>query len=137
RRIRGKNGADGGSPWGVGDAPQAARDGYTLSLGTWTSHMGAGALYPIQYDLLKDFEPISLLTFAPMLIVARNNLPTKDAKELIAWLKASPDKVTAATVGGGSGAHGWGLVFQGKNGARFSFVPYRGGWLGRAHLVWC
>jgi len=116
-----------GSTIGVGHAVQAAPDGYTLSLGNWTSHMGAGALYPIQYDLLKDFEPISLLTFAPMLIVARNNLPTKDAKELIAWLKASPDKATAATVGAGSAAHVCGLYFQDKIGTRFQFVPYRGG----------
>src|SRR5499427_8877661 len=116
-----------GSTIGVGHAAQAAPNGYTLSLGNWTSHMGAGALYPIQYDLLKDFEPISLLTFAPMLIVARNNLPTKDAKELIAWLKASPDRATAATVGSGSAAHVCGIYFQDKIGTRLQFVPYRGG----------
>src|SRR5499433_3724931 len=116
-----------GSTIGVGHAAQAAPDGYTLSLGNWTSHMGAGALYPIQYDLRKDFAPISLLTFAPMLIVARNDLPTKDAKELIAWLKASPGKATAATVGAGSAAHVCGLYFQDKTGTRFQFVPSRGG----------
>jgi tripartite-type tricarboxylate transporter receptor subunit TctC len=48
-----------GSTIGVSHAAQAAPDGYTLSLGNWTSHMGSGALYSIQYDLLKDFEPIS------------------------------------------------------------------------------
>ena len=81
-----------GSTIGVGRAAEAAPDGYTLSLGNWTSHMGAGALYPVQYDLIRDFEPISLLTFAPMLIVAKNEMPAKDAKDLIAWLKANPDK---------------------------------------------
>jgi tripartite-type tricarboxylate transporter receptor subunit TctC len=116
-----------GSTIGVGRAAQAAPDGYTLSLGNWTSHVGAGALYPIPYDLLSDFEPISLLTFAPMLIVGKNEMPAKDAKELIAWLKANPDKASAATVGAGSAAHVCGLYFQDKIGTRFQFVPYRGG----------
>jgi tripartite-type tricarboxylate transporter receptor subunit TctC len=116
-----------GSTIGVGRAAQAAPDGYTLSLGNWTSHVGSGALYSIQYDLLRDFEPISLLTFAPMLIVGKNQLPAKDAKELIAWLKANPDKASAATVGAGSAAHVCGLYFQDKTGTSFQFVPYRGG----------
>src|ERR1700736_237490 len=116
-----------GSTIGVGRAVQAAPDGYTLSLGNWTSHVGAGALYPIQYDLLKDFGAVSLLTFAPMLIVAKNDLPLRDAKELIAWLKANPDKASAATVGAGSAAHVCALYFQDKTGTRFQFVPYRGG----------
>jgi tripartite-type tricarboxylate transporter receptor subunit TctC len=116
-----------GSTIGVGRAAQAAPDGYTLSLGNWTSHMGAGALYPIQYDLLRDFEPISLLTFAPMLMVAKTEMRAKDAKELISWLKDNPDKASAATVGAGSAAHVCGLYFQDKIGTRFQFVPYRGG----------
>lgn len=116
-----------GSTIGVGRAAQAPPDGYTLSLGNWTSHMGAGALYPIQYDLVRDFEPISLLTFAPMLMVAKTEMPVKNAKELIAWLKDNPDKASAATVGAGSAAHVCGLYFQDKTGTRFQFVPYRGG----------
>jgi tripartite-type tricarboxylate transporter receptor subunit TctC len=116
-----------GSTIGVGRAAQAAPDGYTLSLGNWTSFVGSGALYRTSYDLLQDFEPVSLLTFAPMLIVGKNALPAKDAKELIAWLKANPDKASAATVGAGSAAHVCGLYFQDKTNTRFQFVPYRGG----------
>ena len=116
-----------GSTIGVGRAAQATPDGYTLALGNWTSFVGSGALYRTSYDLRKDFEPVSLLTFAPMLIVGKNTLPVKDAKELIAWLKASPDKVSAATVGAGSAAHVCGLYFQDKTNTRFQFVPYRGG----------
>jgi tripartite-type tricarboxylate transporter receptor subunit TctC len=116
-----------GSTLGVGRAVQAPPDGYTLSIGNWTSHVGSGALYPIQYDLLKDFQPISLLTFAPMMIVGRNSLPAANARELIAWLKASPDHASAATVGAGSAAHVCGLYFQDKIGTRVQFVPYRGG----------
>jgi tripartite-type tricarboxylate transporter receptor subunit TctC len=116
-----------GSTIGVTRAAQAAADGYTLALGNWTSFVGSGALYRTSYDLLKDFEPVSLLTFAPMLIVGKNALPAKDAKELIAWLKANPDKASAATVGAGSAAHVCGLYFQDKTNTRFQFVPYRGG----------
>jgi tripartite-type tricarboxylate transporter receptor subunit TctC len=116
-----------GSTIGVGRAAQAAPDGYTLSLGNWTSFVGAGALYPTSYDLLQDFEPVSLLTFAPMLIVGKNALPVKDGKDLIAWLKANPDKASAATVGAGSAAHVCGLYFQDKINTRLLFVPYRGG----------
>jgi tripartite-type tricarboxylate transporter receptor subunit TctC len=116
-----------GSTIGVGRAAQATADGYTLALGNWTSFVGSGALYRTSYDLRTDFEPVSLLTFAPMLIVGKSTLPVKDAKELIAWLKASPDKVSAATVGAGSAAHVCGLYFQDKTHTRFQFVPYRGG----------
>ena len=99
-----------GSTIGVGRAAQAAPDGYTLSLGNWTSFVGSGALYRTSYDLLADFQPISLLTFAPMLIVGKNSLPVNNAKELIAWLRANPDKASAASVGAGSAAHVCGLI---------------------------
>src|SRR5262245_49217749 len=74
-----------GATIGVGRAVSSAPDGYTLSIGNWTSHVGSAALYPVQYDVLKDFMPVSLLTTAPMIIVGKNDVPAKDAKELIAW----------------------------------------------------
>jgi len=116
-----------GSTIGVSRAAQAAPDGYTLVLGNWTSFVGAGALYRTSYDLLRDFAPVSLLTFAPMLIVAKQDVPANNAKELIAWLKANPGKASAATVGAGSAAHVCGLYFQEKTSTDFQFVPYRGG----------
>jgi tripartite-type tricarboxylate transporter receptor subunit TctC len=116
-----------GATIGVSRAAQATPDGYTLSIGNWTSHVGSEALYPVAYDVLKDFEPVSLLTFAPMIIVGKNTLPANNAKELITWLKANPDKASAASVGAGSAAHVCGLYFQDKTGTHFQFVPYRGG----------
>jgi tripartite-type tricarboxylate transporter receptor subunit TctC len=115
-----------GATLGVSRAVRAAPDGYALSIGNWTSHVGSGALYPIPYDLLKDFQPVSLLTFAPMIIVGRKALPAKDAKELIAWLKMNPDKASVASVGAGSAPHVCGLFFQQKTGTSFQFVPYKG-----------
>jgi tripartite-type tricarboxylate transporter receptor subunit TctC len=116
-----------GGSIGVGRAARAAPDGYTLSIGNWLSHVGASAVYPVQYDVLKDFEPVSLLTNSPVLITARKDFPANDLKELIAWLKANPDKATAATVGAGSASQVSGVYFQRATGTRFQFVPYRGG----------
>src|SRR5262249_5397496 len=81
-----------GGSIGVGRAARAAPDGHTVSIGNWMSHVGASAVYPVQYDVLKDFEPVSLLTNSPIFITARKDFPANDLKELIAWLKANPDK---------------------------------------------
>src|SRR4029434_3029077 len=83
--------------------------------------------YPVQYDVLKDFEAVSLLTNSPMLITARKDFPASDLNELIAWLKGNPDKATAATVGAGSASQVSAVYFQRATGTRFQFVPYRGG----------
>jgi tripartite-type tricarboxylate transporter receptor subunit TctC len=116
-----------GGSIGVGRAARAAPDGYTVSIGNWLSHVGASAAYRVQYDVLKDFEAVSLLTNSPILITARKDFPANDLKDLIAWLKANPDKASAATVGVGSAAHVSGVYFQRATNTRFQFVPYRGG----------
>jgi tripartite-type tricarboxylate transporter receptor subunit TctC len=112
---------------GTGRVARAAPDGYTLVLGNWASHVANGAVYNLQYDLRKDFEPVALVGHNPLWIVTRTTLPAKDLKDLIAWLKANRGKASAATVGVGSGAHLCGIYFQNSTGARFQFVPYRGG----------
>ena len=105
---------------------RSAPDGYTVAIGQWTSHVGAGAMYSLPFDLLKDFEPVSMLSIGPLWIIARKDLPAKDLQELIAWLKANPGKASAATIGPGSGAHMCLVYFQNMTGTRFQFVPYRG-----------
>jgi tripartite-type tricarboxylate transporter receptor subunit TctC len=70
---------------------------------------------------------VSLLTVSPVLVIAKNGFPANNLKELIAWLKANPDKASAATVGAGSAAHVSGVYFQKVTDTRFHFVPYRGG----------
>jgi tripartite-type tricarboxylate transporter receptor subunit TctC len=116
-----------GSTIGTTRAVQAAPDGYTFIIGNWTSHVGAGALYPVQWHVLRDLEPVAPLSASSLMIVGKTALPANNAKELIEWLKANPDKASAASVGAGSGAHICGLYFQEKTGTRFQFVPYRGG----------
>jgi tripartite-type tricarboxylate transporter receptor subunit TctC len=116
-----------GASIGVVRAAQSAPDGYTLSIGNWTSHVGAGAMYPGAHDALLDLQPVSRISATPLMIVGRNTLPPQNARELIAWLKANPGKASAATVGAGSGAHVCLLYFEQKTGTNFQLVPYRGG----------
>ena len=123
--IENVGGASGGI--GVTRVTRAAPDGYTLSMGNWTSHVGGPAIYPVQFDILRDLDPVAMLPSAPTIIVARSNMPANNLKELVAWLKANPDKATAATVGAGSPGHVSGLFFQSETGTRMQFVPYRGG----------
>jgi tripartite-type tricarboxylate transporter receptor subunit TctC len=115
-----------GGTIGVARAARAAPDGYTLSMGQLNSHVFSGAAYSVRYDLLKDFEPVALLTTNPLMIAGRKDLPAKNIRELVAWLKANPDKASFATPGVGSPSHVWGIHFQNSTGTRFQFVAYRG-----------
>jgi tripartite-type tricarboxylate transporter receptor subunit TctC len=115
-----------GGTIGVTRLFRAAPDGYTVVVGQWTSHVGAGAMYPVPFDYLGDFEPVSLISTAPLWIIARSDLPAKDLKELIAWLKANPGKASAATTGLGSGIHMCLVYFQNMTGTKFPLAPYRG-----------
>jgi tripartite-type tricarboxylate transporter receptor subunit TctC len=112
---------------GVGRVVRAAPDGYTVSIGNWSTHVVNGAIFALQYDLLKDLEPVARLSSNPYVVVGRKGLPAADLKELVAWLKANPDGATEGTAGPGSGQHVSGVYFQSITGARFKFVPYRAG----------
>jgi len=116
-----------GGSLGVARVARAAADGHTISFGQWASHVGASAVYPVKYDVLGDFEPVALLGDNPLWIVTKTSLPANNLKQMLAWLKANPNKATAATVGGGSGSHLCGIYLQNTTGTQFSFVPYRGG----------
>lgn len=109
----------------VGKAVRSPPDGYTLSIGQMTSHVLSGAAYAVNYDLLTDLEPVALLTTAPLWMIGRSGLPDS-LPEVIAWLKANPDKASVATIGTGSPAHVWAVFFREKTGTRFQLVPYRG-----------
>jgi tripartite-type tricarboxylate transporter receptor subunit TctC len=111
---------------GVGRAVRSPADGYTLSIGTSTTHMLTGGLYALQFDLLKDLEPIIQIGSEPLLIVGKSSLPADDLKGLIAWLKANPDKASVGVAGVGATGHLAGISFQKETGTRFQFVPYRG-----------
>ena len=110
----------------TGRVAHGSRDGYTIVIGNWASNVGAPAIYPLNFDVSKDLQPISLLAASPLWILGKNALPPKTATELIAWLKSNPNPVTFGTVGAGSAAHLCGVYLQRKADARFQYVPYRG-----------
>ena len=111
---------------GVGRVARAAPNGYTLIVGQWSTHVANAAIYKLQYDTLADFQPIALLSSNPGLIVGRKSLPANNLSELIAWLKANPDKATQGTPGVGGFGHIGGVFFQSVTGTKHQFVPYRG-----------
>lgn len=111
---------------GVGRAVRSPADGYTLSIGTSTTHMLTGGLYTLPFNLLTDLEPVILIGSEPLLIVGKNSLPADDLKGLIAWLKANPDKASVGIAGVGATGHLTGIAFQKATGTSFQFVPYRG-----------
>ncbi len=106
---------------------RASPDGYTIMVGQWSSHVGTPLLYAPPFDYLTDFEPVVRLSSGAIWVMGRKDFPAKDAKELIAWLKANPGKATAGTVGAGTGSHLCMLYLTGMIGSSVQYVPYRGG----------
>ncbi|MDE2378053.1 tripartite tricarboxylate transporter substrate-binding protein [Bradyrhizobium sp.] len=111
---------------GVGRAVRSAPDGYTLSIGTSTTHMLTGGLYALPFDLLGNLEPVILIGSEPLLIVGKKDIAADDLQQLIAWLKANPDKASVGIAGVGATGHLAGIAFQKDTSTRFQFVPYRG-----------
>jgi tripartite-type tricarboxylate transporter receptor subunit TctC len=111
---------------GVGRAVRSAPDGYTLSIGTSTTHVLTGGLYALSFDLLKDLDPVIYIGSEPLLIVGKKNLPADDLKGLIAWLRANPDKASVGIAGVGAVGQLTGISLQKETGTKFQFVPYRG-----------
>jgi tripartite-type tricarboxylate transporter receptor subunit TctC len=111
---------------GTSRVARAAPDGYTIVVGIWNTHVANGAIYMLQYDIVKDFEPVLLLADAPLLFVASKAVPANNLKEFIDWLKLNPDKSSMGTVGAGSPGQLLGLLLQKETGTRFGLVAYRG-----------
>ncbi len=121
-----ENVAGAGGNLGVGRAARAEPDGYTVVIGQWSTHVVNPVTYTLPYDV-QEMEPVALLTITPQLIIARKDFPAGNIKELLAWLKANPDKATSGTVGAAGGAQVSAIYFQKETGTSFRFVPYRGG----------
>jgi tripartite-type tricarboxylate transporter receptor subunit TctC len=115
-----------GGTVGEGRVARAAPDGYTLGIGQWGTNVANGAIYPISYDLMNDFEPVGLIATQPFLIVARKSMPANNLNELIAWLHANAEKANMGNSGIGTPSHVAGLLFQKAIGVNFTMIPYRG-----------
>jgi tripartite-type tricarboxylate transporter receptor subunit TctC len=110
----------------VGRVARSAPDGYTIAIGSADQFVVNAAIYPLQYDVVKDFEPVAVLISGPIVIVTKNAVPAKNLKELIPWLKANHDRVAQGHNGSGGAQHLCGIELQRTTGASWQFVPYRG-----------
>jgi len=115
-----------GGSIGAGRLARAVPDGYTIGLGNLSTHVVNGATYPLDYDVVKSFEPVSLLTTEPMMVAARKTMPGADFKDLVDWLKGNPGKASAAIGGIGDITQIADILLQQETGTRFQLVPYRG-----------
>ncbi|HZP78378.1 MAG TPA: tripartite tricarboxylate transporter substrate binding protein [Pseudolabrys sp.] len=117
-----------GGTLAVSRVVHAAPDGYTLSLGDQTSHVSSSAIFPVRYDVLRDLEPVAMLTSNPQVFVGRSTLAAKDLPALLAWLKDNPGRGTLGLPGTvGSGGHLTGIEFQNLTKTRLAFIPYQHG----------
>jgi tripartite-type tricarboxylate transporter receptor subunit TctC len=108
----------------TGRAARAIPDGYTIELGSQSTHVLNGAFYSLPYDVLNDFAAVSPVVMVPFILFGRKALPADDLKELLAWLKANPNKASAGIVG--TSPHLITAFFQKETRTQFTFVPYRG-----------
>jgi tripartite-type tricarboxylate transporter receptor subunit TctC len=115
-----------GGTIGVGRVAHATPDGYTMLVGQWGTNIASGAIYKLNFDVLKDLEPVGLIATQPFLIVSRSSLPANNLKELIAWIKANPGKATEGNSGVGSPSHVSGILLQKAINSPMQMIPYRG-----------
>jgi tripartite-type tricarboxylate transporter receptor subunit TctC len=107
----------------VGRLARAPADGYTIDIGQWDTHVGA-IIYPINYDLQKDFEPVGLISTNPQLLVGRKDLPANRLNELVAWMKTRPGETRF--VNQNAAAHVTGILMEKATGTKVNYIPYRG-----------
>ena len=111
----------------MGKLARSTPDGYTIGIGHLGTNVVNGAIYKkLTYDLQGDLTPIARLPSNPLLVVTSNQIPAKDLKDLVAYLKANADKISGGTAGMGSGSHIGVLAFFAATGTNYQLVPYRG-----------
>ena len=112
---------------GADKVAKASADGHTLLMGTVGTHSINGALYArMPYDMVKDFSPVAHVASAPNLLVVTNDLPVKSVAELIAYMKANPNKLSFGSPGIGTSVHVSGELFKSLTGTTMQHVPYKG-----------
>jgi tripartite-type tricarboxylate transporter receptor subunit TctC len=122
-----ENVGGGGGTIGMTRAAQADPDGYTIAVGNMGTQSAAPALYPnLKYDPAKSFAQVGVVNFTPQAIVSKKDLPAKDLKEFIAYIRANHTKLSYGHAGVGSISHVSGLVFNSKFNVTPTLVPYRG-----------
>jgi tripartite-type tricarboxylate transporter receptor subunit TctC len=116
-----------GGSIGVAKVVRAPPDGHMVSIGHWGTHVVNGVYYTLPYHVLNDFEPVMMIASNPQVIISKAAVPASSLKELIAWINANQGKVLMGTGGVGGASHMAAIYFQNQIGAKFQYVPYRGG----------
>ena len=117
----------GGTLIGNDYVAKSAPDGYTLVMGTITSHAMASALnIRMPYDPEKDFAPISLIASLPFVLLAHPSVPVKSVRELVTMAKVRPGHLTFGSAGNATSNHLAGELFKAKAGISMLHIPYRG-----------
>ncbi len=105
---------------------RAPADGHTIMFGYIATHAMNPALQKLRYDPVADFAPIGLVAYSPTLMVANTTIPVKDVKDLVAQLKAKPDRYAYASAGNGTAPHYAAELFKLSAGVEMLGVPYKG-----------
>lgn len=117
----------GGTNIGAEIAAKSQPDGHTLLMGNVSHAINATLYSKLNYNLVKDFAPITLLASTPNIVVVHPSVAAKSLKELIALARAQPDKLNYASSGSGSSAHLAAELFNSMAGVKMNHVPYKGG----------
>ena len=104
---------------------QAAPDGHTVAIGHLGTHVLAPAVQGLNVDYVNGFEPVAMVATNPQVMVSRNDIPAKDLKSLVAYVKANPGKVSYGTGGPGTPSHVMAVYF-GNQVAPLNIVHYKG-----------
>ena len=116
-----------GGSIGAAELARAAPDGYTIGAGTISSHAINATLYDkLSYDPITSFAPITLYATQPNVLLVHPSVPAKNVRELIALLKASPNKYSFGSAGNGTSQHISGELFKVMAGVDMQHIPYRG-----------
>ena len=120
------NQAGGGGVIASQNTARAPADGYTLMQGYVATHGTAPATRRLPYDAVKDFTPIGMIGGTPNVLVVNSDLPAKDFKQFVAYLKSNPSKVSYGSAGAGSLTHLTMELLKQQVGVFMVHVPYRG-----------
>ncbi len=118
--------AGAGGTIGVSKVMHAAPDGYTIGIGHVGTHVIAPAVQGLTVNYLTELEPVAMIASNPQILVARPDLPAKDLKSLVAWIKANPDKLNAGTGGPGTPSHVSAVYFGNEIKSPVTVVHYKG-----------
>ena len=116
----------GGSNIGTAEAARAKPDGYTILMGTIAQAINPAVYSVIPYDTLRDFDFVTLTMTSPSILVVNKDVPAKNVKELIAWAKANPGKLSMASSGAGGSPHMASELLKLRTGIDYLHIPYKG-----------